>query len=234
MLNFIALDLEKVYPGNCKEIYDAGQNTSGLYRISPVAGYEFTVFCDMNLRGGGWTVISRRVNNSISFNRNWTAYRNGFGEFNSNFWLGLQKIKDITEYNGATNELYIGMQGYHPSSTDRVAFSIYKSFTLKDESAMYALDISSYDSQESTAGDALKDHTDKAFATPDNDNANNCASRLCAGWWYIHCADSHLTGKWYASGYITNTSGEQDGIIWDTWTVQHESLNAVVMAIRPV
>lgn len=40
-------------------------------------------------------LIQRRVDNSVSFNRDWTAYQNGFGGLNSNFWLGLNKISSI-------------------------------------------------------------------------------------------------------------------------------------------
>ena len=223
--------------GNCKEIYDADQRTSGLYRINPAGSErEFTVFCDMDLRGGGWTVILRRVNNSLepSFNRNWIEYRNGFGKFNENFWLGLQKIKDITDYKSATYELYVGLHSFHP--TDTVAFSLYDSFNLGDETSKYTLSIGNLNVT-STAGDALVNHNGQKFSTPDDDNDsnpnNNCALDLCAGWWYNSCLDSHLTGKWYVGGSLPDIN-VSDGIIWDTWRGDKESLQTTVMAVRPV
>ena len=187
----------------------------------------------MNLRGGGWTVISRRVNDSTDFNRNWAAYRNGFGKFNANFWLGLQKIKDITDYDGATYELYIGLQSFHP--TDTVSFALYNSFGLGDEVSSYALSIGTIDPT-NTAGDALMGHDGQKFSTPDEDNdsnpSTNCALDLCAGWWYTSCLDSHLTGKYFAGGLLPNIN-VPDGIIWDTWRGDEESLQTVVMAVRP-
>ena len=219
---------------NCKEIYDEGQTTSGLYRIDPAGSEgEFTVFCDMTLQNGGWTVIQRRVNDDITFNRDWKAYRNGFGEFNENFWLGLQKIKDITDYDGATYELYIGMESFHP--TDKARFSLYDSFSLGTETAKYSLDIGALDSA-SDAGNSLTDHDGEKFSTPDQDNdshtTKHCADDFNSGWWYHNCHDSHLNGEWYADGVLPNTS-VPDGLIWETWRGDTESLKTTVMAVRP-
>lgn len=217
---------------HCKEIYDDGQTTSGLYRINPGGSEaEFTVFCDMKLRNGGWTIIERRVNDDTSFNRSWKAYRNGYGEFNENFWLGLQKIKDITDC--GTFELYIGLHSFHP--TDTVTFALYNSFSLDTEANKYALGLGTYDLS-STAGNALLNHDGEKFSTPDQDNDANsmrhCASEFSAGWWYNNCHDSHLTGIWYANGILPNVN-VPDGIIWETWRGDTESLQSVVMAVRP-
>lgn len=36
--------------------------------------------CDMDFRGGGWTVIQKRIDGIIDFQRLWCDYRDGFGD----------------------------------------------------------------------------------------------------------------------------------------------------------
>lgn len=50
-------------------------------------------FC---ISGGGWTVIQRRVDGSVSFDRNWRDYRDGFGDLHSEFWLGNEHIHELS------------------------------------------------------------------------------------------------------------------------------------------
>ena len=43
----------------------------------------------------GWIVMQRKVTGGlVSFNKNWAAYRDGFGSAtdNDNYWLGLDKV----------------------------------------------------------------------------------------------------------------------------------------------
>lgn len=233
-------DLVGIPSTNCKDIYDFGMTDSGLYHINLGGKRLFPVFCDMTLSGGGWIVIQRRINDDISFNRNWIEYRNGFGEFNGgNFWLGLQNIHEITS--SKAYKLYIGMESFHP--TDIAAASAYSYFSVGDESSKYALNISGFYKPDPACdgGDSLTttsgtDHNGQAFSTPDQDNDKDtnghCAERFCSGWWYHDCHDSHLNGKWYADGTLADVN-VPDGIIWEAFRGDKESLKTVVMAIRP-
>ena len=60
------------------------------------------VMCDMETEGGGWTVILRRkrsVPSNINFYRTWDDYENGFGNLNTEFWIGLRNIHCLSTRN---------------------------------------------------------------------------------------------------------------------------------------
>jgi len=58
--------------------------------------HPFRVTCDAKTQGGGWTIILRRMDGSVDFYRNWTAYKNGFGDMDGEIFLGLDKIHALT------------------------------------------------------------------------------------------------------------------------------------------
>ncbi|XP_031195471.1 LOW QUALITY PROTEIN: fibrinogen-like protein 1 [Mastomys coucha] len=96
--SFIDLGGKRHY-ADCSEIYNDGFKQSGFYKIKPLQSLaEFPVYCDMS-DGGGWTVIQRRSDGSENFNRGWSDYENGFGNFvqnNGEYWLGNKNINLLT------------------------------------------------------------------------------------------------------------------------------------------
>ena len=217
-------------------MYDSNnQLASGVYHLRFSDGTNFSVYCNMSIRGqGGWTVIQRRVDRSVTFNKTWQEYRNGFGYPNSTFWVGLQNIRDIVSSESSTFQLYIGMESFHPTDTYRFAF--YDSFNLGSEQENYVLRVGNI-SKDSNAGDSLFYHNKKQFSTPDRDNDSaprtNCASRFSAGWWFHNCLDSLLNGQYYDNGLLADLT-VPDGIMWETWAGDRESLKSTFMAIRPI
>ncbi|XP_067938632.1 angiopoietin-related protein 3-like [Watersipora subatra] len=91
---------EMPLPQDCQELYEQGNRCSGVYQVNPphTDGEPFPVWCDF-FDGRGWTVFQRRVNGSVSFNKNWTDYQAGFGEIAGEYWLGLDKIHALTRSN---------------------------------------------------------------------------------------------------------------------------------------
>ncbi|XP_062618116.1 neurogenic locus notch homolog protein 1-like [Saccostrea cucullata] len=66
---------------DCKVHRDIGNTESGVYSIFPFGPSSESVrtYCDMETLDGGWTAIQIRINESVSFERNWADYRVGFG-----------------------------------------------------------------------------------------------------------------------------------------------------------
>lgn len=223
-------------PGrNCKDLLDEGFTESGLYKIQPEpTSFEFTVFCDMKLQGGGWTVILRRVNGLENFNRTWETYSSGFGYFGGDFFLGLERMRLLTEMGNM--ELHVGLQHHNPFPLENIYKKArYSHFQVGSSVSHYKLTISGYDKDNSTAGDSLSEHSGQSFSTYDEDHDTHssltCSQRYSGGWWFHDCLDSNLSGKYYTSS--SSPDKQSDGIVWKSWTGEQYSLKTAVMAIRP-
>jgi len=183
------------------------------------------VVCDTKL-GSGWLVINQRINDLTNFNRNWDSYKQGFGNFEGNFWLGLENIHKITK----NKKFKLRIELYDWDSN--YVYAEYSKFGLSDESDGYRISVSGYSG---TAGDSLVEHDKQRFTTPDRDNdpmITNCATFQKGGWWYHRCADANLNGLYYSSnnGY----TDDQDGIYWATFRGVQYSLKQVQMLIQEV
>ncbi|KAJ8033445.1 Ficolin-1 [Holothuria leucospilota] len=147
------------YPRDCSEVRDSCSSSlsSGVYLIKP-DGYEepFEAYCDNDMDSGGWTVILRRFNDSLGFNRDWDDYKKGFGFLSREFWLGHDKIAHLT--NQAEYELQINITFDNGTSCDLK----YDAFRISDEWSNYT--ISSVGTYES----------DSACRWREQDNPSEC------------------------------------------------------------
>ncbi|KAF4119222.1 hypothetical protein G5714_001273 [Onychostoma macrolepis] len=78
---------------DCSDLFKSGQTISGIYSIYPAGDIPVWVYCQMISDGkaeykGGWTVIQRRMDGSVNFYRPWDQYKRGFGNVESEYWLG--------------------------------------------------------------------------------------------------------------------------------------------------
>ena len=202
---------------SCKELYDSGKNESGVYQIY-VNNTSFDVYCDMVTDGGGWTVFQRRKDGSVDFYRDWTDYKNGFGNLQGEFWLGLDKIHLLTFNNSI---LRVDLR-----DSNSTAYAQYSTFTVGNESSKYILNVTGYSG---TAGDSLVYHNSMKFTTRDRENDNHggiqCANFRRGAWWYNACSYSNLNGL-YLSG-----QSNLHGIEWRTWR-NHVSIPFTEMKIK--
>ena len=122
---------------NCAELYKSGQRISGVYTIDPDGSGAFDVFCDQTTAGGGWTVFQKRLDGSVDFYRGWGDYKNGFGNLNGEFWLGLDKIHRLTQ---TKHRLRVDLE----DTTGKTAYAEYDMFAVTSERTKYQLSLGTY------------------------------------------------------------------------------------------
>ncbi len=88
--------------------------------------------------GRGWTIFQRRVDSSVKFYRNWTDYKNGFGNLTGEFWLGLDKIHRLSS--NERNVLRVDLKTFK----NETGYAAYDSFFVGNESEAYTLNFSNY------------------------------------------------------------------------------------------
>ena len=109
-----------------------------MYTIDPDGEGAFDVFCDQKTTGGGWTVFQKRLDGSVDFYRYWDDYKNGFGNLNGEFWLGLDKIYRLTEKK--RNCLRVDLEDF----TFSTAYAEYDMLEVTNETTKYKLSLGRY------------------------------------------------------------------------------------------
>ena len=92
----------------------------------------------MTTGGGGWTVFQRRMDGSVNFYRNWTDYKNGFGDLNGEFWLGLDKINRLSQSGQKVLRVDLG------DFSNNKRHAVYNTFAVSGETEKYKLTVGSY------------------------------------------------------------------------------------------
>ncbi|XP_035773811.1 fibrinogen-like protein A [Anopheles albimanus] len=174
---------------SCK---DVPYSVSGVYLIRiNNASAPLKVYCEMEKYGGGWIVMQHRFDGSVDFYRNWADYRDGFGELESEFWIGLERIHQLTT--ARTHELIVELKDF----SGDYGYARYNAFQIGSESDQYTL--KTLGTCSGTAGDGLKKHVGLKFSTNDRDNdaySNiNYANYFQTGWWHYEIG-SNLNGPY--------------------------------------
>ena len=104
------------------------------------------VLCDMTTNGGGWAVFQRRLNGSIDFYRDWSSYKNGFGDLHGEFWLGNDNLHRLTAAGNVS--LRVDLEDFEGNIT----YAEYETFQVADQTDKYRILIGGYNG---TAGDGM-------------------------------------------------------------------------------
>ncbi|XP_050086602.1 ficolin-2-like [Anopheles aquasalis] len=176
---------------SCK---DVPYNVSGVYliRVSNDSA-PFKVFCEMESYEGGWIVVQHRFNGSVDFYREWNQFRDGFGEVDSEFWLGLERIHQLTV--ARAHEIMFEMKDFEGN----YGYARYDAFQIGSESEQYKL--KALGSYSGTAGDSMTAYNKGAmFSTKDRDNDANEKHHLAhfceSAWWHGEDNKANLNGPY--------------------------------------
>ncbi|XP_043950226.1 microfibril-associated glycoprotein 4-like isoform X2 [Drosophila biarmipes] len=126
---------------------DKQENGIQIVRHPGIKDFE-PVFEDIPSAGPNWMVIQRRIDGWDALNTlNAHWYKEGFGDHESEFWLGCQKLHEVTT--SRRHELYVQIV----ISDGGTAYARYDDFVVGSEDEGYAL--RSLGAYSGDAGDAL-------------------------------------------------------------------------------
>ncbi|MEE6461188.1 hypothetical protein FKM82_001224 [Ascaphus truei] len=247
------VQIQELTGKDCQDVANKGTRVSGLYYIKPLkAKQQFLVYCEIDPSGSAWTVIQRRLDGSVDFNKNWVQYKEGFGYLSPNdkteFWLGNEKIFLISTQSTIPYVLRVELEDWD----NQKSTADYNTFRLGAEKDNYRLTYSyfmggdagdafdGYDFGDDPSDKFFTSHNGMQFSTPDKDNDKfdgNCAKQDGSGWWMNRCHAGHLNGKYYNGGRYSEAdspTGYDNGIIWATWRSRWYSMKKVSMKLIPL
>ncbi|XP_034100119.1 microfibril-associated glycoprotein 4-like isoform X1 [Drosophila albomicans] len=214
------LDGGRLYPRSCAEATAVFKH-SGIFELMVPDRLPFKVACDAETEDGNWTIILRRMDGTVNFNRNWKEYKKGFGDVSGEFFLGLDNIHAMTT--DQKQELMVIVEDFKGDER----YELYSEFAIGSE--LDAYNLHTLGEATGNAGDSLRHHHNHKFSTFDRDNDDdprNCAQLYTGAWWHVGCHHSQLTGT-----YNNVESGM--GVNWFHFRGHIYSLKRALMMIRP-
>ncbi|XP_068215479.1 techylectin-5B-like [Palaemon carinicauda] len=213
-------------PKDCSEIARQGEIGSGVFKIYPYrcgrVNESVLVWCDLEGPNNGWTVVLSRkpVPKQVDFDRNWSDYKNGFGDPQTEHWLGNDALYSIAS--SARQILRIDMVDWDGAKK----YVEYDSLVVECEARNYRIHLGGYSGD---GGDSLAYHNHMSFSTSDRDNDlhdDNCAKLFAGGFWYNKCHKASPTAT------LLEKQRSTKGINWGTWYSDRTTLREIYFKIR--
>ncbi|XP_058122420.1 ficolin-3-like [Anopheles ziemanni] len=178
---------------------------SGTYTIQlNTNSTPFEVFCEQRKFEGGWIVIQHRFNGAVDFYRNWTEYRDGFGDLEGEFWLGLEHVHQLTK--NRPHQLVVEFRDFH----DNYGNVTYGEFEIQSEADSYRVKKIGKFTGPATSDNFIT-YRGRKFTTFDRNNDAfdmDCAVLRHGAWWYEGCTNQNLNGRYQ------NTTNDPSSMTW--------------------
>jgi len=230
---------------DCSDVYENGYGASGVYPIWLQRGYRFSLFyCDMETiselsNKTGWTVIQKRMNGEVDFEKNWDKYVTGFGNITGEHWVGLENIYSIT-----SQLLYrqFDQKTEKPGPRLRIdfedwdgfrAFTEFDNFIINGPTFKYKINFVGNVFGTTQAHNSPSPIGYNAFSAVGKDSTKQkCPKLMRGGWWFDdRCGPANLNGPYAKSKTIM----DENNIYWSNWThvnQRNAALRRVSMKIQ--
>lgn len=162
-------NIVKALPSDCSEI---SSSDSTLHMIAP-SNQRRPIMAKCI---GPWTVIQKREDGSVDFNKSWEEYANGFGDPAGELWIGNEQLHHLTSDNCTKLRIiFTDLQ-------NNTWYADYESFTIASRSEGYRIDFSGYSGN---ASNTLDYQNHMKFSSIDVDldiSKGHCADEYEGGW----------------------------------------------------
>ena len=120
----------------------------------------------------------------LFFNRPWSDYQQGFGTIDSLYWIGLNKLHDLSQRGCSVRFDLQALDGTW-------YFTQYSTFVVGDSADFYRLSVNGFSGDIYDA--MISRHSNTQFSTFDYGPTSSCASNLKGGWLFHGCCLACLT-----------------------------------------
>jgi len=169
----------------------------------------------------GWSVIQRRANGNINFERGWNDYVHGFGSLAGEYWVGLENIYYLTLQNEVLHDRTV----YYKFPQMRIdledwdgikAFVEYEKYAILPQESDYRIYAIYRPHGPAVLGRNPSPLSPVEFSTFDADNdqsSTNLARKYRSGWWF------HLFPLGSLNGPYPKIGGKMsyNNIYWVYW-----------------